>query len=65
MSRTRPSLRFRIRYEGRVQIFDRRPLRETEAERGKSPIHYIVARTLSRFRLGRPPPPTSPEARDK
>jgi hypothetical protein len=59
MSRVRPSLSFRVRYEGRAQTFDRRPLKEAETDNVKRPIHYMVARTLSLFR-GRwevPPPP--------
>jgi hypothetical protein len=51
MRASKPSLRFRIRYEGRVQTFDRRPRKEREAERVKTPFHYIVGHTLSKFRL--------------
>ena len=50
MRAPKPSLSFRVRYEGRVQTFDRRPRKEREAERVKIPIHYIVGHTLSKFR---------------
>jgi hypothetical protein len=74
MRAPKPSLSFRVRYEGRVQTFDRRPRKEREAERVKTPFHYIVAHTLSKFRLkteapppavGAAPPPTSAVARGK
>ena len=50
MSRIRSSLSFRVRYEGRVQTFDRRPLKEAQADEARSSIRYMVARTLSPFR---------------
>lgn len=65
MSRTRSTLSFRIRYEGRVQTFDRRPLKETLADESRSSIRYIVARTLSPFRAKweiSPTPSPAPKA---
>jgi hypothetical protein len=47
---TRPSLSFRVRYEGKVQTFDRRPLKEKEAEQARTSIRYMVAHSLSPFR---------------
>ena len=58
---TRPSLSFRVRYEGKVKVFDRRSQKELEAEEAKTAIHYIVAHTLSPFRKKTPtPPPPKP-----
>jgi hypothetical protein len=71
MRAPKPSLRFRIRYEGRVQTFDRRPRKEIQAEEVKTPFHYTVGHTLSKFRLRieepvlAPPALTSPAARGK
>ena len=50
MGPSRTSLSFRVRYEGRVQTFDRRPLKEAQAEEAKGLIRFMVARTLSPFR---------------
>ena len=47
---TRPSLSFRVRYEGRVHVFDRRSVDEKEAEEARISIRYMVAHSLSPFR---------------
>ncbi len=48
MDRSNLSLKFRVRYEGLVQTFDRRALKDIEADSLDSPIHRIVAQMLSR-----------------
>jgi hypothetical protein len=52
MSRSNLPLKYRVRYEGLVQTFDRRPLKEIESDPVDSPIRRMVAITLSRFRIG-------------
>jgi hypothetical protein len=48
MDRSNLSLKFRVRYEGLVQTFDRRAVKDIEADSLDSPIHRIVAQMLSR-----------------
>jgi hypothetical protein len=53
MSRHTISLRSRVRYEGRVQIFDRRPTKGADLEKLPDPIWYTVGQVL-RSRFGKP-----------
>ncbi len=51
MSRRSISLKSRIRYDGRVQTFDRRPTRGADLEKLPNPIWYTVGQVLrSKFR---------------
>ncbi len=51
MSRRSISLKSRIRYDGRVQTFDRRPTRGADLEKLPNPIWHTVGQVLrSKFR---------------
>ena len=53
MSRHTISLRSRVRYEGRVQIFDRRATKGADLEKLPNPVWYIVGQVL-RYKFGKP-----------
>jgi hypothetical protein len=46
MSRRNISLKSRVRYEGRAQIFDRRPTQGADLEKMPNPIWYTVGQVL-------------------
>lgn len=51
MSRQTISLKSRVRYEGRAQIFDRRPTKGADLEKLPDPLWYTVSQVLrSKFR---------------
>jgi hypothetical protein len=51
MSRQHISLKSRVRYEGRVKVFDRRAPSDTDLEKPPEPIWRMVNRALrSKFR---------------
>jgi hypothetical protein len=51
MSRRSISLKSRIRYDGRVQTFDRRPTQGADLEKLPNPIWHTVGQVLrSKFR---------------
>ena len=51
MSRRSISLKSRVRYDGRVKTFDRRPQQGADLERLPNPIWYTVGQVLrSNFR---------------
>jgi hypothetical protein len=51
MSRQTISLKSRVRYEGRAQVFDRRPTKGADLEKLPDPLWYTVSQTLhSKFR---------------
>ena len=51
MSRQSISLKSRIRYDGRVQTFDRRPTQGADLEKLPNPIWHTVGQVLrSKFR---------------
>jgi hypothetical protein len=51
MYRTPISLKSRVRYEGRVRTFDRRPTRGADLEKIPDPLWYTVSQVLrSKFR---------------
>jgi hypothetical protein len=51
MSRQTISLKCRVRYEGRVRTFDRRPTKGADLEKLPDPLRYTVGRVLrSKFR---------------
>ena len=58
MSRHTVPLKFRVRYEGRVQTFDRRATKGADLEKLPDPLWYTVGQVLrSKFRkpiLGAP-----------
>jgi len=45
-------LRTRVRYEGRVKIFDRRPTKGADLEKLPEPIWYTVGQVL-RYKFGK------------
>ena len=67
MSRRTLSLKSRVRYEGRVQIFDRRATRGADIEKLPNPLWHTVGQLLrSKFRkpipadnTDKPPPDAS------
>jgi hypothetical protein len=51
MSRQNISLKSRVRYEGRVRTFDRRPTKGADLEKIPNPIWFTVGQVLrSKFR---------------
>jgi len=51
MSRYTISLKSRVRYEGRVRTFDRRPTKGADLEKLPNPLWYTVGQVLrSKFR---------------
>ena len=51
MKRPTISLKSRVRYEGKVQIFDRRPTQGADVEKIPNPIWYTIGQVLrSKFR---------------
>ena len=51
MSRRTISLKSRVRYEGRVQTFDRRPTQGADLEKIPNPLWYTISQVLrSNFR---------------
>jgi len=51
MSRQTISLKSRVRYEGRVRTFDRRPTKGADLEKIPNPIWFTVGQVLrSKFR---------------
>jgi hypothetical protein len=51
MSRRTISLKSRVRFEGRVKTFDRRPTRGADLEKMPNPLWYTISQVLrSNFR---------------
>ena len=53
MSRHAISLRSRVRYEGRVQIIDRRATKGADLEKLPDPVWYTIGQVI-RSRFGQP-----------